>query len=147
MTVIYTKSTTQTKRLAAILAEELRPSARGARVVALSGELGAGKTTFTQGFARALGVREKVLSPTFVLMKIYPLKKKRFQRLVHIDCYRLSSAKDLILLGISEILKDPQTIVLIEWPERVQGIITPDAVRLMFSHGKRIDERMILYTQ
>lgn len=144
MAVIRTKSMIETKRLAAILAGELRPSARGARVLALTGELGAGKTTFAQGFVRALGVTERVLSPTFVVMKIYPLKKKHFQRLVHIDCYRLSSANDLILLGIRSILKDPQTIVLIEWPERIKKIIPRDAIRIRFSHGIKRNERRIM---
>lgn len=145
MPVIRTKNIRETQRIARDLAKGVRPGRR-ARVVALSGELGAGKTAFAQGFARALGVKSRVLSPTFVVMKVYPLHKKHFTRLVHIDCYRLHSSKDLITLGIKDMLKDPQAVVLIEWPERVKNIIPRDAVRIHFSHGKNVDERRILYT-
>ncbi|MEK7099293.1 MAG: tRNA (adenosine(37)-N6)-threonylcarbamoyltransferase complex ATPase subunit type 1 TsaE [Patescibacteria group bacterium] len=142
MTVITTKSARETQKIARILAKELRPSTR-AQVIALQGELGAGKTTFSQGFAHTLGVTERVLSPTFVLMKIYPLKKKHFSRLVHIDCYRITSPKDLAPLGIKEILTDPTAIVLIEWPERVKRIIPRDVVWIQFIHGEKLRERVI----
>ena len=79
MIVVVSRSAAQTKKTAAVFAKELSKANRnfkkGAAVVALEGNLGSGKTTFVQGFARALGVRESVLSPTFVLMKIYPLQK------------------------------------------------------------------------
>ena len=143
MAVITTKSAGETQKIACILAKELRPSTR-ARVIALQGELGAGKTTFAQGFAQALGIKENVLSPTFVLMKIYSLKKSIFRRLVHIDCYRIASPKDLAPLGIKEILKDPRNIVLIEWPERIKKIIPRDAIWLKFVHGAKQNERRIV---
>jgi len=141
---IETRSSAETQEMAKMLAETIAAtSRRRAVVVGLQGELGAGKTTFAQGFARALGVTERVLSPTFVLMKIYPLKKGSFRRLVHIDCYRITSPKDITPLGLTEILKDPETIVLIEWPERMRKTIPRDALWLEFFHGAQPRERRI----
>lgn len=93
-------------------------------VVALEGELGAGKTTFTQAFAEALGVREHLKSPTFVLMKHYHLSDVQgYHALYHLDCYRLNSSTDLIPLGTGDIIRLPGTIILIEWAERVADIL------------------------
>ena len=88
----------QTKKLANDIAKKLK----GGEVLALSGDLGAGKTTFTQYLAKALGVKGNVNSPTFVLMKIYETKKKPIRHLVHLDVYRLNSGDDLITLGLDE---------------------------------------------
>lgn len=93
-------------------------------IIALEGELGAGKTTFTQAFAEALGVAEHLKSPTFVLMKHYVLKDvPGYTTLYHLDCYRLNGAADLGPLGVAEIIARPGTIVLIEWAERVADIL------------------------
>jgi len=105
-----------------------------ATVVALSGELGAGKTTLTQAIARELGVKENVISPTFVLIKNYTLTAKSYTLLIHIDAYRFDSASELSKLGWSELLADPNKLILIEWPERVAGLIPKDAIRVSLSH-------------
>jgi len=146
MLEIATRSAKETQKIAAMLAGELirAPRRGGARVLALQGNLGAGKTTFTQGFARALGVKENVLSPTFVLMKIYPLKKGNFCHLIHIDCYRIASPKDLLHLGFKELLKDKDAIILIEWADRIKKILSPDAIWLKFTHGAKHNERKII---
>jgi tRNA threonylcarbamoyladenosine biosynthesis protein TsaE len=102
-------------------------------VVALSGELGAGKTTFAQALAKALGVEESVTSPTFVIEKIYALSGKKFSRLVHIDAYRLNGAHELQVLGWDALLRDPQNLIVIEWPEKVEGAIPADALMLSFA--------------
>ena len=117
--------------------------------MALQGELGAGKTTFSQGFARALGVKEKITSPTFVLMKIYELPCHlspvtcHFRHFVHIDCYRLNSPKELADLGFKKILKDKTAIVLIEWAERVRRLLPKNAIWVKFEHGEKHNERII----
>ena len=90
-----------------------------ALLVTLSGELGAGKTTFTQLVARALGIDEPVTSPTFVLEKIYELEGQAFARLVHIDAYRLEGGQALKPLGFDDLYADPNNLILLEWPERV----------------------------
>ncbi len=104
-------------------------------VLALSGDLGAGKTTLTQAIARALGVKESLVSPTFVLMKFYSLKHKRFNTLVHIDAYRIDEDKELLVLGWEAILKDPTNLVLIEWPERVAKLIPKNAINVSLKHA------------
>ncbi|MFH1178564.1 MAG: tRNA (adenosine(37)-N6)-threonylcarbamoyltransferase complex ATPase subunit type 1 TsaE, partial [bacterium] len=91
---------------------------------------GAGKTTFTKAIAKVLGVEETVTSPTFVLEKIYKLghPMSKFERLIHIDAYRLETGRDLAPLGFNEILRDAGNLILLEWPERVaEALPTPDA--------------------
>lgn len=113
-------------------AMHIRPQTGAATVVALSGVLGAGKTTFTQAVAKALGVKETVTSPTFVIEKVYPLEGREFQRLIHIDAYRLKSADDLTHIHWSEITQDPANLVLLEWPERVEGAVPLGAIQIRF---------------
>lgn len=110
----------------------LKPQER-ATVVALQGDLGSGKTTFTQSLAEVLGVTEHVTSPTFVIQKVYPLSGQKFERLVHIDAYRMDSAHELAVLGFSKLLEEPTTLVCIEWPERVKELIPHTATTLEFS--------------
>lgn len=108
------------------------PSKESATVVALSGGLGAGKTTFAQCVASALGVADTVSSPTFVLEKIYSLSGKEFSHLIHMDAYRIKSAHELRVLGWEEIVREKGNLILIEWPERVQDLIPKDALMLTF---------------
>ncbi len=103
------------------LVTKLQPKSEGATLVTLSGELGAGKTSFTQAIAGALGVRSSVTSPTFVLMKIYALEGGMFKHLVHIDAYRLEGAEELKALGFDEVMSEPGNLVMLEWPEKVVG--------------------------
>ncbi|KND51197.1 MAG: tRNA threonylcarbamoyl adenosine modification protein YjeE [Parcubacteria bacterium C7867-001] len=104
---------------AAAFAQKLSPKTEGATLVTLIGELGAGKTSFVQGLARALAIEDAVTSPTFVLEKVYATGKGPYARLAHIDAYRLKGGKDLPALGFDELLKDPATLVCLEWPELV----------------------------
>lgn len=120
------------------------PGRAGATVIALSGDLGAGKTTLTQAIARKLGVTESVISPTFVIMKEYSVSSGQYARLVHIDAYRLESSAELERLGWREILADAGTLVLIEWPEKVPEAIPTDALRVSLTH-RSDDEREISF--
>ncbi len=97
-------------------------SLSNAIVVGFYGDLGAGKTAFIQGIAKALGVESQVVSPTFVLEKIYKLNasmQERFTHLVHIDAYRMDDPKELVHIGWHDLLKDSRNLICIEWPERV----------------------------
>jgi tRNA threonylcarbamoyladenosine biosynthesis protein TsaE len=109
---------------------------KGASVLALSGELGAGKTTFTQALAGVLGAAGPVQSPTYVIMKKHALAGgSPWHTLAHIDAYRLASADDLVAIGWNDLLADPGNLIAIEWPERVEGALPADAVRLFFEHN------------
>lgn len=95
-------------------------------IVALSGDLGAGKTVFVQGLARALGIEERVVSPTFVIQKIYRLPQDAsWKHLVHIDAYRLSGEEELETIGWYETATAPHNLVVIEWPEQA-GLAIPE---------------------
>jgi len=104
-----------------------------ATVVGLFGDLGSGKTTFTQAVGRKLGITEFITSPTFVIEKIYKLDEKfGFKNLIHIDAYRLDSGHELSVLGFERILEDKDNLILIEWPERVIDILPADVIKLNF---------------
>ena len=113
----------ETTRLAEAFVRNIKPLKSQARIVGLHGELGAGKTAFVKGAAKALGVSGTVASPTFVIEKIYPLRNKKFRKLVHIDVYRLSEGNELQKLNWEEISSDPGNLILLEWPERVADIL------------------------
>ena len=104
-----------------------------AAIVALRGELGAGKTTFMQALARELGILEPVQSPTYVLMKSYPISFERFTTLVHIDAYRLENPEEFAALNPSIFLDDPRALVCIEWPERLGNTLPQPDITLEFS--------------
>ncbi len=113
-----------------------------ATLITLSGELGAGKTSFAKVVARTLGIEETVNSPTFVLEKIYLLPAGQpFKRLVHIDAYRLSKGSELAPLGFDELMQDADNLILLEWPERVADALPVPAARISLTalpDGSRI---------
>jgi len=128
-----TYSAAQTKKLGQKISQEILKSfvRKDAVVISLRGNLGSGKTTFAQGMARGLGIKDRVLSPTFVLMKKYkiPNTEKRFY---HIDCYRITKAQDLSALNLEKLFSDPQNIIVIEWAERIKDILSKDNIVLDF---------------
>jgi len=151
---IITSSIEETQSIAEKLAKDVlvNPQKDSAVVFALEGDLGAGKTTFMQGFAKGLGVDEKILSPTFVIMKHFKiLKNKNYQNFYHIDCYRLNSDQDAQELGLKEILKDNKNIVAIEWPERIKDILPQNITTIEFevvSENKRqltINKKVVIF--
>ena len=108
-----------------------------ATVVALGGDLGAGKTTLTQHIAKVFGIKTGVTSPTFVIEKIYGVPKKtksKFSRLIHIDAYRLDSGRELDVLGWHDIVNDPKNLILIEWPENVKESLPENTIQVKLSH-------------
>lgn len=154
MRTYRTLSSAETKSLGADTAKDLLAKASGrtaaprsgAAVITLHGDLGAGKTTFTQGFLRALGVRGRVTSPTFVLMKRSYLPgagKAGFTNVYHIDAYRFRAAREAAALDLKKIFKDPGAIVLVEWPERLKGLLPRRTVAVRFAHGGKENERVI----
>ena len=119
------------------------PRQEGATVLALTGDLGAGKTAFTKLFAEHLGITETLVSPTFVIAKFYEIKKEAFpwKRLVHIDAYRLESWEELRTLKFDEVFQDPQNIIVIEWPEQVSDVDQTSWQHITFELGS--EDRVI----
>jgi len=107
-----------------------------ALVVCLSGDLGAGKTAFTKAIAKHLHIKNRVNSPTFVIIKKYPLKDKRYKVLFHLDAYRLKNEKELLHLGWEDIIGNREHLVFIEWPENVSKVIPANAKFVYISHTK-----------
>jgi tRNA threonylcarbamoyladenosine biosynthesis protein TsaE len=104
-------------------------------IYGFSGDLGSGKTAFTQAVAKELGINEHITSPTFVIQKSYPINKEGFpfKTLIHIDAYRLESGKELKVLGLDRLVENPENLILIEWPERVMEALPKEIPLLRFS--------------
>ena len=101
------------------LGEKIAKKLTGGEVLALHGNLGGGKTTFVQGLAKGLGIKRRIISPTFVIVRTYNLKLQNAKRFYHIDLFRVESQKDIKMLGVEEIINDPKNIIVIEWAERL----------------------------
>lgn len=111
----------------------LKHKTNHAIVIGLEGELGSGKTAFVQKFAKAMGIKEHITSPTFVILKQYG-------NLIHIDAYRLKNSEELNALGLQELIQDPHNIIMIEWANLVADILPNDRITIHFEHaseGKR----------
>ncbi|MFA6307473.1 MAG: tRNA (adenosine(37)-N6)-threonylcarbamoyltransferase complex ATPase subunit type 1 TsaE [Patescibacteria group bacterium] len=104
------------------IATKLAKNLKGGELLALSGNLGAGKTVFVQALAKALGIKENITSPTFVLMKVYDLKKAKINKFVHVDCYRLYRREDLLEIGLEDYLIHDNIIVAIEWADKLRSL-------------------------
>jgi len=130
---ILSRSPSQTKKIAKILAREfLKTQTKKALVLGLVGDLGGGKTTFLQGFAKGLGIKEKILSPSFVIFRKFKVKSLKFKVFYHIDCYRIKKPKEILDLGFKEIVSDPKNIVAIEWADRIKKILPKKILILKF---------------
>lgn len=105
----------------------------GARALALSGDLGAGKTTFTQALGRCLGIAGDITSPTFTIMKGYETTDETFIHLVHMDAYRIEDEDELRPLRFAEILATPKTLLVVEWAELIKGALPTAALHLTLS--------------
>ena len=131
----HSSSPEATAELGSLYARALRPGA----VVALIGELGSGKTQFVGGICRGLGVTMNATSPTFTLINEYPAP---FGSVIHVDLYRIARRDEIAELGIEEYFSD-RTVCLIEWAEKLEGMLPPDTRILRFFHGRGERERVI----
>ncbi len=107
------------------IGKQIASTLQGGDIVLLYGELGAGKTTLTKGIANGFGITEDITSPTFTLMNIYPVQNNPagIQTLVHIDTYRLENAQELLDIGVEDYLGNPDTVMIIEWPEKIESLV------------------------
>ena len=144
---ILSKSVAETKRVAEIAIETIlaRKEQGTATVVALLGDLGAGKTTFVQKCGEVLGIPDLMQSPTFVIERRYPIDAHPFTTLIHIDAYRIEDPKELSVLKFADDLENPNNLIFIEWADRVAPLLPQDTVRIQFSH-EGLDQRGIHIT-
>ena len=129
-----TRSTDETLELARAVGELLRPG----DVVSLVGELGAGKTVFARGVARALGVTDLVVSPTFTIVREYEGRVP----LVHVDVYRIDAVQELHDLGFEEVVRD-DAVTLVEWGDKIEGMLPGDRLDIRLAPGGADDERVV----
>ncbi len=122
------KSAEETQKIAGKIAAKFKENGG---IIALTGQLAAGKTTFTQGFAKALGIKDKIISPTFVLMRQHPVPGTK-QWLFHIDLYRLSENPNIKELGLDEMFNNPNAIILIEWAEKIANQLPEGITKITF---------------
>ena len=125
-----THSAQETQRLAKKILKQMK----GKNVLALYGELGSGKTTFIQGLAKALGIKKRLVSPTFILMRQYQLPKGDiYNSMLHLDLYRVKSADDLRSIDLDEIVNNPKNLVVIEWAEKAKKILPQNRLDIKFT--------------
>lgn len=105
---------------------ELAKTIKAPKIIVLSGDLGAGKTTFTKGFAKGLGIKEIITSPTFTLLNEYEGREKMY----HFDMYRLSSKEEAYELGFEDYFNKNDGVVLVEWAENVEGLFSPPYTKI-----------------
>jgi len=132
--VFITESSEETQKIAEKIvsrSEILLRRTEGPIIFALFGELGSGKTTFVQGLARGLGIERRIISPTFIILRTYPLKDKNFY---HVDLYRIESEKEIDGLGLEEILKSKKDIIAVEWAEKIQNILPDKRINIFFAN-------------
>lgn len=130
METIISKSPLSTKKLGERLAKELikKKPKKNALVLALTGDLGSGKTIFLKGFARGLGIKEKIQSPTFIIMKSFKLSLGHFKKFYHLDCYRITKPLEILKLGFKNIIKEKSNIVAVEWAEKIRKLLPKNTI-------------------
>lgn len=139
MVKTLTHSAKQTAREGFKLGARIKKSKKPI-ILALTGDLGSGKTTFTQGLARGLGIKDRLVSPTFILLRSYPVDSNK--TLHHLDLYRLEDPSEILILGISDLWRDPRNIIVIEWAEKISELLPQNTHWIKFS-GISHDEREI----
>ncbi len=127
-----TKSARETQKVGRKIAVNLVKETPS--IIALTGDLGSGKTTFVQGFVKGLGVRKRIISPTFILMRTYKAKKKN--TLYHLDLYRIESdfEKEIKNLGVKDLWKEEKNILVIEWAEKIKNLLPDDTIWIKFEY-------------
>ena len=135
MEVFTTNSAAETKKLAGQILKKLKT-----RTIGLIGDLGSGKTTFVQGLAEALGIKKRVISPSFVLIRQYKIPKTlspvtcRLSHVYHVDLYRLSGKINISSLGLPEIWDNPKNLVIIEWAEKIKEQLPKNSLIIEFEN-------------
>lgn len=113
----------------------------GGEVIVLIGDIGAGKTTFTKGFAKAMGITEDVQSPTFTISRVY--EAPNAVTLAHYDFYRLNEP-GIMRAELAEVTRDPKTVTVIEWAEQVADVLPLDSLRIAITAAAEFQRHVVL---
>lgn len=130
-TTTITKSATETKEVGRSMGNTITSP----RLICLHGDLGSGKTTFVQGFAEGLGITQRLLSPTFIIVRRYQIPNST-GFLYHFDLYRVQHVQDVLDVGLDEFFSDPDSIVIIEWAEKIQEHLSNTRTDIYFTEEK-----------
>ena len=122
-------------------AKKFAASVKDGAVLGLVGELGAGKTQFVKGIAKGLKIDAPITSPTFVVAKNYDINKDG--KLIHIDCYRLSTTEEMEDIGFLEFIENKNNVVVVEWADNIKSIMPDGTIWINFKTGKKDNERII----
>ncbi len=144
-------SPTATKKVAELLAKELlkhKIKSDNAFIVGLIGNLGSGKTTFIKGFVRGLRLKQRVVSPTFLIVRnykipIYKSKTGNYVKFYHIDAYRLKKSSELLAIDFKKIITNPDNIIFVEWADKIKQSLPKKMLWIKFKYGKKENERII----
>lgn len=136
--IFITKSADETEELANEFSREVKPGT----VIALHGDLGAGKTVFSRGFARGLGITEPVSSPTYTIIQEYKLPRGGW--FYHLDLYRIQDTAAALAFGADEYLQDEFSISLLEWAERIPSLLPPDTIHVRIKHISENEREIIV---
>ena len=144
---IIAKNLKETEKLATGFVKKVLMGAekKEATVVLLEGELGAGKTAFTKAVAKNLGIKNVVRSPTFIIQKIYKLRNKKYNQLVHIDAYRFKDAGETKVLELENIFNNPRNLVVIEWPQNILSVLPPKSHKIIFTFIDESKRKIKIY--
>ena len=124
------KSDHETQKIGTDLSKDLKPM----DVILLTGNLGAGKTTFVKGVANGLGIKTRIISPTFVVVRTHEITNGQIDRMYHIDLYRLENPEEIRSIDIQSILEEEKSLVVIEWPEKGNIIFSKKIYKINFEN-------------
>lgn len=139
---ITTKNYAETQKAGTEFSKKIKDGG----ILALYGNLGSGKTTFAQGLAKGLGIKQKIISPTFIIIRKYDLElssqNSEIRSFYHIDLYRIEKMNDIESIGLIEILNDKSNIIAIEWPEKIEDLLPKNTWRLNFNYLENNERRI-----
>ena len=126
-------------------ARDFTKTLKGGNIIGLKGDLGSGKTVFSKGIARALGIKENINSPTFVLMKVYDTQNKKIKKFIHIDAYRIKNISDLETIGALEYINDKNNLTVIEWIQNIEKDFSKHFINIEIKYIDKNQREIIVF--